>query len=132
MISSDRGFGMVEVLVALALTGLAGTCFLSSLTTVSRSTITADERSTAESLGTSQMEYILSQDYDDTNNPPQYEQLTDIPYGWSVNFTAERLDPDNDGMDDDDGIQEISVITDSVDEEVFTIISRKVNLEYVP
>ena len=123
---------MVEVLVALALTGLAGTCFLSSLTTVSSSTIIADERSTAESLGASQMEYILSQNYDDTNDPPEYALLTDIPYGWSVKCAAERLDPENDGVDDDDGIQEIRAVVNFKGNQIFTIISRKVNLEYVP
>ena len=102
--NSEQGFAMVEVLVALALIGVAGVCFLSSLTTVSKSTITADERSTGDSLAVSQMEYTLSQSYDDTNNPPQYALLPDIPDGWSVNVTAERLDPENDGINDDDGI----------------------------
>jgi prepilin-type N-terminal cleavage/methylation domain-containing protein len=128
----ERGFAMVEVLVALALIGLAGVCFLSSLNTVSESTITADVHGTADSLAASQMEYVLSQDYDDTANPPQYAFLSDIPENWSVSVQAERLDPENDSTDDDDGIQEIFVAVDYGIERVVTLTSRKVNMNYVP
>ena len=123
---------MVEVLVALALIGIAGVCFLSSLTVVSKSTIAADERSTADSLAVSQMEYILSQSYDDTASPPQYALLSDVPMGWSVNVIAERPDPENDGTDDDDGIQEISLIVNYGSEQIVALTSRKVNIAYVP
>ncbi|MFC1942242.1 prepilin-type N-terminal cleavage/methylation domain-containing protein [Chloroflexota bacterium] len=130
--NSERGFAMVEVLVALALMGIAGVGFLSSLTTVSKSTITADELSTAGSLAVSQMEYALSQSYDDTNNPPQYALLPSIPDGWSINVLAERLDPETDGISDDDGIQEISIIVRFGSEQISALTSRKVNIAYVP
>lgn len=130
--NSERGFAMVEVLVALALMGVAGVCFLSSLTTVSKSAIIADQHGTAESLAISQMEYTLSQSYDDTNNPPQYALLPDNPDGWSINATAGRLDPEDDGINDDDGIQEISVTVNFGSEQIVALTSRKVNLAYVP
>lgn len=123
---------MVEILVALALLGVAGVCFLSSLTTVSKSTITADTHGTSHSLAISQMEYTLSQSYDDTNNPPQYALLPDVPNGWSVNVTAERLDPENDGVNDDDGIQEIRVTVDFGSEQIVELTSWKVNTAYEP
>ena len=123
---------MVEILVALALMGVAGVCFLSALTTVSKSTLISDEQSTAGSLAVSQMEYTLSQSYDDTNNPPQYAMLSDIPDGWSMNVITKRLDPENDGINDDDGIQEISVIVDFGSEQIVALTSRKVDISYVP
>ena len=123
---------MVEVLVALALIGVAGVSFLAALTTVSKSTMTADKHSTAESLAVSQMEYILSQSYDDTNNPPQYALLPDIYDGWSVNVIAERLDPENDGTNDDDGIQEIGVTVNFGSKQIAELTSRKVKIDYVP
>jgi prepilin-type N-terminal cleavage/methylation domain-containing protein len=132
LVNSERGFAMVEILVALALIGVAGVCFLSSLTTVSKSTMTVDKHGTSDSLAVSQIEYILSQSYDDTNNPPQYAVLSDIPDGWSVNITAERLDPENDGLDDDDGIQEIRVTVDFGGEQIIELTSRKVNIAYAP
>ena len=123
---------MVEVLVALALIGIAGVCFLTSLTTVSKSTIIADKHSTADSLAISQMEYTLSQSYDDTNNPPQYSLLSDIIDGWSINVTAERLDPESDSTNDDDGIQEIQVTVNFGSEQMVSLTSRKVNIAYTP
>ena len=130
--NDEQGFAMVEILVALALMGLAGVCFLSSLTTVSKSTITTDERSTGDSLAISQIEFILSQSYDDTNNPPQYALIPDIPDGCSINVTSERLDPENDGLNDDDGIQEISVKVYCGSEQIIELTSRKVNIAYAP
>ena len=129
---SERGFAMVEVLVALALLGITGVSFLVALTTVSKSTIIADKHSAADSLAVSQIEYILSQDYDNTNNPPQYAPLPDIPEGYSVNVVTERLDAENDGTDDDDGIQEISAIVNFGSKQIVTLTSRKINIAYVP
>ncbi|MFC1902134.1 prepilin-type N-terminal cleavage/methylation domain-containing protein [Chloroflexota bacterium] len=128
----ERGFAIVEVLVALALLGIAGVCFLASLTTVSKSTITTDEHSTGDSMAISQMEYIFSQSYDDTNNPPQYALLTEIPERLSINVISERLDPENDGVNDDDGIQEISVIVNIGSEQLVSLTSRKVIFAYEP
>lgn len=128
----ERGFAMVEVLVALVLIGVTGASFLTALTTVSKSTITTDLHSTADSLATSQMEYILSQDYDDTSTPLQYAPIPNIPVGWSVNVAADRLDPESDGPIDDDGIQEISVTVKYGGKEIVALTSRKVNITYVP
>ena len=97
-----------------------------------QSTITAEVQGTADSLATSQMEYVLSQDYDDTSNPPQYALISDVPDNWLVDVKAEWLDPENDGTDDDDGIQEIYVAVNYAGERVVTLVSRKVNLNYVP
>ena len=123
---------MVDVLIALVLIGITGVCFLAALTTVSKSTMTTDEHGTADSLAVSQMEYILSQTYDDTGNPPQYALLTDIPEPWSVNIVTARLDPENNGTGDDDGIQEIRVTVDFGSEQIVELTSRKVNFAYVP
>lgn len=81
---AELGFAMIEIVVALAIIGVAGVSFLTALTRVSKSTIIVDEHSIAQSLATSQMEYTISQSYDDTGNPPQYTALNDAPDGWSV------------------------------------------------
>ncbi|MFC1870108.1 hypothetical protein ACFLYE_02420 [Chloroflexota bacterium] len=123
---------MVEVLVALTLIGAFGVCLLVALTTMSKSTITTDEHSIADSLAVSQIEYIFGQTYDDTSNPPQYSSLPDIPDGFSLTVTAERLDPENDGINDDDGIQEIRVTINIGSKEIVSLTSTKVNMAYVP
>ena len=67
MIKSEKGIGLIEVLIALAILGLVAAAFLSGLATASKALIVADERTTAESLARSQMEYVKSQDYSNTN-----------------------------------------------------------------
>jgi len=91
----EKGFTLIEVLVALAVLGVIGAAFLGSLATSSNVIFVVDEKATAESLARSQMEYTKKQDYDATNNPPQYEidPDLDIPAGYEINMTAERLDP---------------------------------------
>jgi len=129
---TELGFAMIEIVVALAIIGIAGVCFLTALTTVSKSTVTVDECSIAQSLAVSQLEYAISQSYDDTGNPPQYTALNDAPDGWSVSVSATRLDPENDGTGDDDGIQEVTVLVNLHSQQVVELTSRKVSLNYVP
>jgi prepilin-type N-terminal cleavage/methylation domain-containing protein len=120
---SSSGFTLIEVLIALALIGIIAIAFLSALSTASMALITADERATAESLARSQMEYVKNQPYDNINDPPQYTKLPDpeIPNGYDIVITPERLDPEGDGTDDDDGIQKITVTVSRDGEEVITL-----------
>lgn len=61
----QRGFTLIEVIIAMALLGIIAIAFLGALATASSSIIIADERTTAESLARSQMEYAKNQDYSD-------------------------------------------------------------------
>jgi prepilin-type N-terminal cleavage/methylation domain-containing protein len=62
-INSERGFGLVEVLMALALLGIIAVAFVMAINVASRAILIADERTTAESLAKSQLEYIKEQNY---------------------------------------------------------------------
>lgn len=62
-IRSEKGFGLVEVLVSIALLGIIAVAFLLAINVASRAILIADERTTAESLARGQMEYIKEQDY---------------------------------------------------------------------
>ncbi len=106
---NEKGFTLIEVMIAIALLGIIAVAFLGGLATASKALVIADERTTAESLARSQMEYVKNQDYDATNNPPQYSQLSSIPGGYTIAITAERLDPEGDDTGNDDGIQKITV-----------------------
>jgi prepilin-type N-terminal cleavage/methylation domain-containing protein len=66
---NSRGFGLIEVLIALAILGVVAVAFLTALTTASTALILADERTTAESLARSQLESVKDQPYNPT--PPQ-------------------------------------------------------------
>ncbi len=123
----EKGFSLTEVLIALAILGIIGVGFLSGLATASKVLFTADERTTAESLAQSYMEYIKKQTYDDTNNPPQYSLLSGIPDGYTLAITAERLDPVGDGTANDDGIQKITVVVQHHGNDVITLVKYKIN-----
>jgi prepilin-type N-terminal cleavage/methylation domain-containing protein len=126
---SEKGFTFIEVVIALAVLGIIAVGFLGGLATASKGLLIADERETANNLAEAQMEYVKNQEYDSTNNPPQYALLSDIPDGYSIEVPmAERLDPEGDGMDDDDGIQKIIVIVNHQDKlAVITLEDYKVN-----
>lgn len=109
----SRGFALIEVVIAIALMGMIGITILSALSTATLALIIADQRATAESLARSQMEYVKNSDsvgYDEVNDPPQYSpDWTGVPDGYDIDIAAVRLDPEDDGLGDDDGIQEITV-----------------------
>ncbi len=62
---NEAGIGIIETLIALALLGIIAVGFLSGLGTASKAIIIADERTTAESLARSQMEYAKNLTYID-------------------------------------------------------------------
>lgn len=105
----QSGIGLPEILVSLVLLGAVGGVLLSALVTVTMSTPMIEERTRAKDIAETQLESIRGQDYDFTNDPPQYQLISDIPSGYSVSVTGIRLDADNDGPLDDDGIQRITV-----------------------
>ena len=125
---NQSGFGQIEALIALSILGMVGTSLLGGLLTVTKTTPIADERSTAQTLAESQIEYVRTQDYDYINDPPQYLELSgaDVPAGFTITTTATRLDHDNDGSGDDDGIQKISVTIKHFNETVTTLDSYRI------
>ena len=74
MMKRERGFSLLEVLVAVALIGIVAVAIYGGLATASKSMLTADERATAESLARTEMEYIKEF---------QYTKLPSVPPSWS-------------------------------------------------
>jgi type II secretory pathway pseudopilin PulG len=106
---SEKGFAVIETLIATAVIGLISVGILMSLSTSAKSTVVSETQTTAESLARAQMEYILQQPYDSDNHTPAYSLLSSIPSGYSINATATNLDPRGDGTDNNDGLQKIAV-----------------------
>lgn len=63
MMKSEKGFSLIEVMVAMALMGVAFVAFLTGLSTASKAVSVADERVAMESLARTEMEYVRSQVY---------------------------------------------------------------------
>jgi prepilin-type N-terminal cleavage/methylation domain-containing protein len=126
--SSDKGFTLIETLIALAIVGLVAAVIMGGLTMSGKATLITDEQSTGLSLARSQIEYIKDQPYDDATDPPQYLLLpdTDIPEGYSISVIATRLDTHGDG-NDDDGIQLLEVTVSHGSKTLPTIEAYKVS-----
>jgi prepilin-type N-terminal cleavage/methylation domain-containing protein len=127
----SRGLSMLEVVIAIALLGIIAVSVLSALQTAALALISADRRATAESFARTQMEWVRYSDYDEElgEGHPEYirdPQIT-LPPDYSVDTTAIRLDPDNDGDNDDDGIQEITVTVSHAGQVIVTLEDFKRN-----
>ncbi len=138
--AKSRGQVLIEMLIALAVLGLIAVSFLGAVYTGRQAARVSDERATAQALAQTQMEYLRSLDYDDTNVPPVYDlapALSSLPtqygvYGYddsNPDRFAERLDPENDGMDNDDGLQKLTVTVTHGDNVVLTLEGYKVKRE---
>ena len=75
---NEKGFSLVEVMIAIALLGIIGVAFFTSLSAASRAAYFDDELATAESLARSQMEDIKGQTYSSNGTYTQID-LTGFP-----------------------------------------------------
>jgi prepilin-type N-terminal cleavage/methylation domain-containing protein len=149
---SSPGFTLIEVLIALALFAIIAIVFAGGLATASRSVITADVRTNAESLVRTQMESIKQQAYKEGQQLVDGEALylkiasADIPYGYEIcsvsrngtivncdngdpviavpwdSAAGERLEP----LGADDGLQKITLVIKHEGREVITLEGYKV------
>jgi prepilin-type N-terminal cleavage/methylation domain-containing protein len=127
--NDERGMTLIEVLIALGILAAVAVVFLLGMTASARAIMVSQNSVAVDSLAKSQMERIKSWEYDATNNPPDYQaaKLADIPSGYDTTISAVRLDPDEDGLDDDDGLQEITVAVTRDGETAFALVGYKVN-----
>ena len=128
-LGNQKGLTLVEVLIALTVFAAISVSLFIALNVSHKTTHSVNEQTTAESLTRAELEYIKSCDYDAENNPPVYGVDPDlvIPAKYSIEVTAERLDPEGDGTENDDGIQKVTVEIYYDGELVLTTVSYKVN-----
>ena len=141
MIKGERGFSLIEVLVALALLGIIAAGFLMAINTAAKAVFVADERTTAESLARSQLEYVKTQEYitDEEGDGSIYIEisLTDYP-----GYTIESYDYTESLIEDiiavpwdseynqpsfpDNGLQRIKLVIKHHGEEILSLEGYKV------
>lgn len=101
----ELGITFMETVIALAILGVVSVTFINGLTSASKSVFLADEKTTAESLAQSQIEWVKDASY--SYNATAYSSAP-IPGGkdylnYSAIITAEAL------HNPDDGIQKVTV-----------------------
>ena len=121
-IKSQKGQALIEVLIGLTILGIVAVSFLAALTTASGAIIIADERTNAESLARTELEYVKSQSFSDNpwsyivsttgystdssypswwdETDPDFHKLPAEYNGYSAKVTAEGYDADNADGDD--------------------------------
>jgi len=116
---SEKGFSLVETLVALGLMAILAVGLLSGLATTFRAGGISQERVIAESLAKSQWEYIKAQDYIltadyDPADPEKSYELIDIPDELAMKDYTVEIDPPQavttPSEDSDFEIQSITVV----------------------
>jgi hypothetical protein len=101
VIRGQDGVGLVGVLVAMAIAGGAVVMFLSSLSTGTKTVGVMYQRSMAENLARSQLEYVKSLGY--VAAPALYDNITALPPGFTVSAEAAGI------AGRDDNVQKITV-----------------------
>ena len=121
----QRGVGLIEVLIGVALLGIIGVALLNGLSTSSKGVMISQESVAAESLVKSQIEYIKAQDYiplAEYGSENCYEKI-DIPadlvsqYDIKINSPKYIIEPDLGPFE----LQSITVVIKRNGEGVFTM-----------
>ena len=119
----EAGITLMETVIALAILGTVSVTFLNGLTTTSRSVFMTDERSTAESIAQTQMEWVKNASYDygaTTYSPAPIPDGRDY-MNYTAVITAAPLDTP------DDGIQKVTVTIQRASKNVFQLEGYKVD-----
>jgi prepilin-type N-terminal cleavage/methylation domain-containing protein len=119
---NQKGFTLIETLVALAILGILASVFLSGLVITTDASIDNDERATADSLVRAQMEYIRTCTYQYDVSEYAVNPTLSIPAGWEIPpSTVEKVHAS------DDGIQKVTVSARHLGNTVLVVTTYKVD-----
>lgn len=138
-LKNKSGISFIEVLIAMAILGIVATAFITAIFVATMSIAIADERTNAESLAKTQMEYVKQQPYNDSGLYSKID-LDDTKYLQYVEGTRYSIRsvnsediiveeiiavPVHEGTDD--GLQKIILKIFHGDKEVLTLEGYKVD-----
>ncbi|MBA7660587.1 hypothetical protein ES703_68590 [subsurface metagenome] len=124
----QRGVGLVESLVAVAILGITVVAFVMALSSGAVAVREGNQQLVAQSLVRTQLEYIKPQDYIptadyDPDNPDASYDTVYTPEGYDILVEVDSI-PDT---DTDTDIQRITVTISRGGEDILTIEDYKVN-----
>ena len=88
-VKSEKGFSLIETIVALALLATIGVSLFNGLATTSTARVSADEKVSSKILAELLMENVKKQSYSMTGNYTY--TVPDEFTGYSANFTVENI-----------------------------------------
>jgi prepilin-type N-terminal cleavage/methylation domain-containing protein len=115
---SQKGFSLLENLIAMAVLGIIGVTLLSGLALAARSNIIANEITTAETIAKSQMDYVKNLPYNNSASPGYTPDTDKIPSGYTVDISVSELEK---------FLQQITVTVSRSGKTVTTLTDYKVN-----
>ena len=119
---NEKGFSLIETIVATTLLGVVAVAFLSGLGTSIKATLITKDHAVAESLARSELEYVRDYAYEYDTNEYEVNPTLDIPAGWSI--TPPVVEPMH---ETDDGIQKVTVNVERNGETVLSLFTYKVD-----
>jgi prepilin-type N-terminal cleavage/methylation domain-containing protein len=119
---SEKGFALIETLVALVLMGIIAVSLLSGAATATKATDITGEHATAQSLIRSEIEYIKNYSYQYSASTYPVDPSLTVPGGWVV--PAPDVAPVH---ATDDGIQSVNVTAEHNGKTIFTVEMYKVD-----
>ncbi|MFC2045089.1 hypothetical protein ACFLUH_00210 [Chloroflexota bacterium] len=134
--NNDSGSSFIETVVALAIASAVGVAFLSGLATTARVVMISEERTFAEDLAKSQLEFIQVQDYisaelynvnDPDNSYELIEFSTDLVAG---GYSIEIVNPETvisiTGTENYE-VQKVTVTVNRHDKLLLTVSDNKIS-----
>lgn len=119
---NEKGFSLLETIVAIAVLGLVAVAFLGGLGTSTKATMTTGERAIAESLARSELEYVRNCTYQYDTDEYDINPMLDIPESWSMTPpVVESVHAT------DDGLQKVTVSVERNGKTVLSLFTYKVN-----
>ena len=119
LLRRQEGIGLVEVLIAMVITGGVVVLLCNTLSTGSRAVGIMQERTIAENLARAQLEFTRSQDY--IPAPASYDAVESLPADFTVSADASSV------VDRDENIQRITVTVYRDGDAILTEEDFKVN-----
>ena len=120
--NSEKGFALIETLVALALLGIIAAGILSGAATGVKATVITDDQAIAQSLVCSEIEYVKNYPYQYSVSTYPVDPTLTVPEGWVV--PPPVVGPVH---ATDDGVQSVNVTAERNGEVKFSLEMYKVD-----